>query len=124
VSKNKPANLSTIKPALTLSRKVRDLAQIVDDLTKYEVTFKSVTEPFDTGTAAGKMMLQMLGVFAEFEHATIVERTKVGMEKKAKGGTWVGGVVPYGYGLDPEKGLVICEEEAAIVRKMFGLPPI
>jgi site-specific DNA recombinase len=104
-----------------LSRKVRDLAQIVDDLTKHEVTFKSVTEPFDTGTAAGKMMLQMLGVFAEFEHATIVERTKVGMEKKAKGGSWVGGMVPYGYGLDPEKGLVICEEEAAIVRKMFKM---
>ena len=66
-------------------------------------------------------MLQMLGVFAEFEHSTIVERTKVGMEKKARGGTWVGGVVPYGYQLDPEKGLVIHEEEAVIVKKMFKL---
>ena len=104
-----------------LSRKVRELAQMVDELTKYEVTLKSITEPFDTASAAGKMMLQMLGVFAEFEHATIVERTKVGMEKKAKGGDWVGGVVPFGYILEPEKGLVVNEEEAVLVRKMFKM---
>ena len=104
-----------------LSRKVRELAQMVDELTKYGVVLKSITEPFDTANAAGKMMLQMLGVFAEFEHATIVERTKVGMEKKAKGGDWVGGVVPYGYQLDPEKGLIVHEEEAVIVKKMFKM---
>ena len=104
-----------------LSRKVRELAQMVDELTKQGIALKSITEPFDTANAAGKMMLQMLGVFAEFEHATIVERTKVGMEKKAKGGQFVGGNVPYGFSLDPEKGLVINEEEALIVRKMFQM---
>lgn len=104
-----------------LSRKVRELAMMVDELTKHDVVLKSITEPFDTANAAGKMMLQMLGVFAEFEHATIVERTKVGMEKKAKGGAFVGGRVPYGYQLDPEQGLVIQEEEALIVRKMFRM---
>jgi len=104
-----------------LSRKVRELALMVDELTKYGVALKSITEPFDTANAAGKMMLQMLGVFAEFEHATIVERTKVGMEKKAKSGKFVGGYVPYGYQLDPEKGLVVHEEEALIVRKMFKM---
>ena len=104
-----------------LSRKVRELAQMVDELTKNGVALKSITEPFDTANAAGKMMLQMLGVFAEFEHATIVERTKVGMEKKAKGGKFVGGNVPYGFLLDPEKGLVINEDEALIVRKMFQM---
>ena len=104
-----------------LSRKVRELALMVDELTKHEVVLKSITEPFDTANAAGKMMLQMLGVFAEFEHATIVERTKVGMEKKAKSGRFVGGYVPYGYTLDPEKGLVVHDEEALIVRKMFKM---
>ena len=104
-----------------LSRKVRELALMVDELTKHKVVLKSITEPFDTANAAGKMMLQMLGVFAEFEHATIVERTKMGMEKKAKGGQWVGGVVPFGYRLEPEKGLVVQEEEALIVRKMFQM---
>ena len=104
-----------------LSRKVRELAQMVDELNKYGITLKSITEPFDTANAAGKMMLQMLGVFAEFEHAIIVERTKIGMEKKAKGGAWVGGVVPYGYQLDPEKGLTIHEDEAVIIKKMFKM---
>ncbi len=67
-----------------LSREVRELAQMVDDLAKHGVILNSITEPFDTANAAGKMMLQMLGVFAEFEHATIVERTKVGMEKRPR----------------------------------------
>ncbi len=104
-----------------LSRKVRELALMVDELTKYHIALKSITEPFDTANAAGKMMLQMLGVFAEFEHATIVERTKVGMEKKAKGGDFVGGYVPFGYRLEPEKGLVVREEEALLVRKIFQM---
>ncbi|MBP9032280.1 MAG: recombinase family protein [Pseudomonadales bacterium] len=104
-----------------LSRKVRELALMVDELTKNGVTLKSITEPFDTSNAAGKMMLQMLGVFAEFEHATIVERTRVGLERKAKTGNYVGGNVPYGYRLDDDKHLVIHEEEALIVRKMFTM---
>ena len=104
-----------------LSRKVHELAKMVDILTQQGISLKSITEPFDTANAAGKMMLQMLGVFAEFEQATIVERTKVGMEKKAKGGSWVGGKPPYGYQLDPEKGLIINEDEALIVRKMFKM---
>src|SRR4030065_1002679 len=104
-----------------LSRKVREPAKGVNEHKKKGVALKSIPEPFDTANAAGKMMLQMLGVFAEFEHATIVERTKVGMEKKAKGGQFVGGNVPYGFTLDPEKGLIINEEEALIVRKMFQM---
>ena len=104
-----------------LSRNVRGLAQMVDELTKYDVTLKSITEPFDTSNPAGKMMLQMLGVFAEFEHATIVERTKVGMEEKAKGGNFVSGSVPYGFKLEPDQGLIIHEDEALIVKKMFKM---
>jgi len=118
---NQAFNILLVFRVARLSRKVRELAQMVDELTKYGVTLKSITEPFDTASAAGKMMLQMLGVFAEFEHATIVERTKVGMEKKAKGGEWVGGVIPYGCDLDPEKGLAVNEEEALLVRKMFKM---
>ena len=62
-----------------LSRNVRGLAQMVDELTQNGVTLKSITEPFDRSNPAGKMMLQMLSVFAEFENKTILERTKVGM---------------------------------------------
>jgi site-specific DNA recombinase len=57
-----------------LSRKVRQLAQLAEELDTLKVVLRSATEPFDTGSAAGRMMLQMLAVFAEFEHATIVDR--------------------------------------------------
>ncbi len=102
-----------------LSRKVHELASMVDLLKQHEVHLASITEPFDTANPAGKMMLQMLGVFAEFEHATIVERTKAGMAKKASTGRWVGGNPPYGYTHKPESGLVIRDEEAVLVRKIF-----
>mgnify|MGYP001792773756 CR=1 FL=1 len=61
-----------------LSRKVRQLAQLADELDRVGVTLRSATEPFDTGAAAGRMMLQMHAVFAEFEHATIVDRITAG----------------------------------------------
>ncbi|MBI5788736.1 MAG: recombinase family protein [Candidatus Schekmanbacteria bacterium] len=104
-----------------LSRNVRQLSQMVDELTKLGIILKSVSEPFDTSNPAGKMMLQMLGVFAEFEHATIVQRTKMGMQKKAKNGEWCGGTIPYGYNLEEEKGLVISEEQAPVVRLIYDL---
>jgi len=69
-----------------LSRKVRQLAQLADELDTYQVVLRSATEPFDTGSAAGRMMLQMLAVFAEFEHATIVDRVSAGIERRAKEG--------------------------------------
>ncbi len=101
-----------------LSRNVRQLAQMVETLTEYGVVLRSSTEPFDTSNSAGKMMLQMLGVFAEFEHATIVERTKAGMERKARNGEWCGGFVPYGY-QKVDGQIEINDEEASIVRRIF-----
>jgi site-specific DNA recombinase len=71
-----------------LSRKVRQLAQLAEELDSYNVVLRSATEPFDTGSAAGRMMLQVLGVFAEFEHATIVDRISAGIERRAKEGRW------------------------------------
>jgi DNA invertase Pin-like site-specific DNA recombinase len=58
------------------------------------VVLRSATEPFDTGSASGRMMLQMLGVFAEFEHATIVDRITAGIERRAKEGRWYSGRPP------------------------------
>jgi site-specific DNA recombinase len=57
-----------------LSRSVRGLAQLLEQLEQAGVGFRSASEPFDTTNSAGRMMVQMLGVFAEFERATIVER--------------------------------------------------
>ena len=69
-----------------LARSVRGLAQILEELDAVGVAFRSATEPFDTSSAAGRMMVQTLGVFAEFERATIVERTVMGLAKKASKG--------------------------------------
>ena len=104
-----------------LSRKVRQLAQLAEELDGLDVVLKSATEPFDTGSAAGRMMLQMLGVFAEFEHATIVDRITAGIERRAKQGYWPNGRVPYGYTRTRDKALVPDEREAPIVRRIFDL---
>ena len=80
-----------------LARSVRGLAQILEDLDTAGVAFRSATEPFDTATPAGRMMVQMLGVFAEFERATIIDRVIAGMERKAAKGGWTNGRPPYGY---------------------------
>ena len=105
-----------------LSRKVRQLAQLAEELDIYGVTLRSATEPFDTGSAAGRMMLQMLAVFAEFEHATIVDRVSAGIERRAKEGRWYAGRPPFGYSFsDSERRLVPDPVKAPIVRRIFQL---
>jgi site-specific DNA recombinase len=105
-----------------LSRKVRQLAQLAEQLDTYDVTLRSATEPFDTGSAAGRMMLQMLAVFAEFEHATIVDRVSAGIERRAKEGRWYAGRPPFGYLFSDElRTLVPDPVKAPIVRRIFDL---
>jgi site-specific DNA recombinase len=83
---------------------------------------KSATEPFDTGSPAGRMMLQMLGVFAEFEHATIVDRVAAGLERRVREGKWMSGRTPYGYARDKETKLLVPDSvKASVVRRIFHL---
>lgn len=104
------------------TRRIRDLSYLVDELDKAGVAFRSATEPFDTGTPAGRMMVQMLGVFAEFERALIIDRVINGMERKAAKGKWTLGTTPYGYTIDPVEHVLLREPaEAAIVGKIFHL---
>jgi site-specific DNA recombinase len=105
-----------------LSRSVRGLAQVLEELDHAGVSFRSATEPFDTGTAAGRMMVQMLGVFAEFERATLIDRVIAGMERKAARGEWLGGQAPYGYRLNRDTALLEPNEtEAPVARLIFDL---
>jgi site-specific DNA recombinase len=105
-----------------LARNIRALAEILEELDQARVVFRSATEPFDTATPGGRMFVQMLGVFAEFERATIVERVIAGMERKAATGAWLGGPRPFGYEPDRETGfLAPKEDEASLVRVMFDL---
>ena len=102
-----------------LSRKVRQLAGIAEELDNLGVILRSATEPFDTGSAAGRMMLQMLGVFAEFEHATIVDRVTSGIERRAREGRWPNGRIPFGYERNERKELVPDERTAPVIRRIF-----
>jgi site-specific DNA recombinase len=102
-----------------LSRKVRQLASIAEELDTLNVVLRSATEPFDTGSAAGRMMLQMLGVFAEFEHATIVDRVTSGIERRAREGRWPNGRIPFGYARNEQKQLIPDERTAPVIRRIF-----
>jgi site-specific DNA recombinase len=105
-----------------LSRKVRQLAQLAEELDTCDVVLRSATEPFDTGSAAGRMMLQMLAVFAEFEHATIVDRISAGIERRAKEGRWFGGRPPFGYLFSNEQRVLVADPvKGPIVRRIFDL---
>jgi site-specific DNA recombinase len=104
------------------SRRLRDLTTLLDDLDEAGVVFRSATEPFDTSTAVGRMLVQMLGVFAEFERETIIDRVTSGMERKAAKGLWTGGARPMGYLIDRTLDKLVPDPaEEAIVRRIFDL---
>lgn len=76
-----------------LSRSLRDVLTIMEKLAEAKAGFRSLTEAIDTTTPAGRMMMQMVGAFAEFERAMLRERTKAGMESARKQGR-IGGRRP------------------------------
>ena len=76
-----------------LSRSLRDVLTIMEKLTEEKAGFRSLTETIDTTTPAGRMMLQMLGAFAEFKRAMLRERTKAGLESARQEGR-IGGRLP------------------------------
>jgi site-specific DNA recombinase len=104
------------------SRNLRDMVTLLDDLDRVGVVFRSATEPFDTSTPMGRMLVQMLGMFAQFERDTIIDRVIAGMERKAAKGKWKGGRRPFGYTVDKTiHKLIPHTGEAAIVRLIFDL---
>ncbi len=105
-----------------LSRSLRGLVEILDKLDSADVGFRSATEPVDTSNAVGRMLVQMLGVFAQFEREVIIDRVVRALELKATKGEWCGGRVPHGYELDKQTGrLRVRDAEADTVRLIFSL---
>ena len=76
-----------------LSRSLRDVLVIMERIQEAKAGFKSLTESIDTTTAAGRMMMQMVGAFAEFERAMLRERTRSGLDAARKRGR-IGGRRP------------------------------
>ncbi|MGH4140559.1 recombinase family protein [Clostridium sp.] len=112
-----------------LSRKQNDLMNLVDELSKYNVTFRSYSENFETETPMGRFALQMMGSVAELERNTIVDNVKMGMKQRAQEGNWNGGIVLGYKSVDISTGsrknrethLEIIPEESMIVQRIFNL---
>jgi site-specific DNA recombinase len=104
------------------SRNLRDMVTLLDELDDAGVVFRSATEPFDTSTPMGRMLVQMLGMFAQFERDTIIDRVIAGMERKAASGKWKGGKRPYGYQADKATATLVPDPaEAAVVTMIYSL---
>jgi len=105
-----------------LSRSLLDFARIVAVLEKHDCAFVSVTQRFDTSESMGRLTLNMLLSFAQFEREMIAERTRDKMHAARRKGRWIGGTPILGYDVAPEGGqLVVNEGEAERVRNIFGL---
>lgn len=110
--------------ALKLDRITRDLFDFVSftkTLDKYNCGFEFVMERFDTTSSTGRMVLYILGVFAQFEREMIRERTLIGVKGAVNKGHY-GGPIPLGYRKDPESKLFLIDEETSlIVKEIFDL---
>ena len=105
-----------------LSRSLVDFVQLLKFFDEHGVAFASVTQPIDTSTSTGKLMLHILSSFAEFERELISERTRDKMCAARKRGKWTGGVAPLGYRVDKEnKKLIIDPESSKVVKEIFNL---
>jgi DNA invertase Pin-like site-specific DNA recombinase len=103
-----------------LSRSLMDFAKLVEAFEAHRVTFVSVTQSFNTTTSMGRLTLNILLSFAQFEREVIGERIRDKVAASKARGMWMGGKVPLGYDVVARK-LVVNEAEAARVRRVFEL---
>lgn len=101
-----------------LTRSLTDFSKIVDVLDKAGASFVSVTQAFNTTTSMGRLMLNVLLSFAQFEREVTGERIRDKIAASKKKGMWMGGPVPLGFEVQDRK-LVVNDEEAATVRHIF-----
>ncbi|WP_229773719.1 recombinase family protein [Iodidimonas muriae] len=101
-----------------LSRSLMDFAKLVDIFDRHGVTFVSVTQSFNTTTSMGRLTLNILLSFAQFEREVAGERIRDKIAASRRRGMWMGGHPPLGYDVKDRK-LVVNEAEAALVRHIF-----
>jgi site-specific DNA recombinase len=101
-----------------LTRSLSDFAKIVDVLDAHNASFVSVTQQFNTTTSMGRLTLNMLLSFAQFEREIAGERIRDKIAASKKKGIWMGGNVPLGYDVKDRK-LIVNETEASTVRLIF-----
>src|SRR5450755_1168048 len=105
-----------------LSRSLLDFTRMPSIFEKHKVSFVAVTQQFNTSTSLGRLTLNILLSFAQFERELIGERTRDKMSAARRKGKWVGGCPVLGYDVDRGGGrLVVNEEEAERVRTIYAL---
>ena len=103
-----------------LTRSLADFAKLVERLDQAEASFVSVTQSFNTATSMGRLTLNVLLSFAQFEREVTAERIRDKIAASKRKGLWMGGNVPLGYEADGRT-LKINEEEAATIRTLYEL---
>jgi site-specific DNA recombinase len=103
-----------------LTRSLFDFAKIVETFDAHKVSFVSVTQSFNTTTSMGRLTLNVLLSFAQFEREVTGERIRDKFAASKKRGMWMGGNVPLGYDLGDRK-LIVNKKEAEVVRTIFRL---
>src|SRR5947207_959982 len=101
-----------------LTRSLADFAKLIELFDAHGVSFVSVTQSFNTTTSMGRLTLNILLSFAQFEREVIGERVRDKIAASKRKGMWVGGPVPLGYAALAKK-LVIVPEEAETIRLIF-----
>ena len=103
-----------------LTRSLADFAKLVERLDQAEASFVSVTQSFNTATSMGRLTLNVLLSFAQFEREVTAERIRDKIAASKRKGLWMGGNVPLGYAADGRT-LKIDEDEAVTIRTLFDL---
>jgi site-specific DNA recombinase len=105
-----------------LSRSLLDFARIIGTFEKHHVSFVSITQQFNSATSMGRLVLNVLLSFAQFEREIISERTRDKIAATRRKGKWCGGIPILGYDVDPQVlRLVVNAQEATRVRAIFDL---
>src|SRR5271170_7724629 len=102
-----------------LTRALSDFAKLVDVFDRRGVSFVSITQQFNTTTSMGRLTLNVLLSFAQFEREVIGERVRDKIAASKRKGIWVGGPVPLGYRV-ADKRVVVVPQEAAAVGTIFA----
>lgn len=103
-----------------LTRSIVDLNKMIKLLNENECELHSCTENLDSTTASGRMMMNLIGTFAQWESETISERVAINMQTKAEKGIWMSSI-PFGFKHGKDKRLEVNNEEANILKEAFNL---
>lgn len=103
-----------------LSRSLLDFAKLMELFDRHQVSFVSITQDFNTTSSLGRLTLNVLLSFAQFEREIISERTRDKLAAARRKGKWIGGSPVLGYDIDPvRKRLIVNQAEAAKVQQIF-----